>query len=152
MLGLVFWGGICSSRLQQRNMTLSHTDCRALVGQRSSGIEAGTHPTQLHDLSCLMWLASWKYQVTLTCFTCHVRSWSRTGYKKHPQAQDNPMYCTGDWVVKAKAREAALIGSHLRNGQAFNFQHISKALHIYILLFFFLQIKPCHVEFTLETD
>lgn len=55
MHGFVWWGGICSPRPQQRNVALSRTGCRALVGDKSPGFGAA-NSTQLHDLTCLVWL------------------------------------------------------------------------------------------------
>lgn len=107
---------------------------------------------QLGGLACLVWLSGNHTSPWLAPFP----TWEHRAGRlpKYPKAQVNPMYCTGDRVANAKAREAALIGKRLRNTDfSFSADPVSMYIsspHAYLLLFFFL--KPCHVEFTPETD
>lgn len=96
-------GRDCSSRAQQRN--------GALGRDKSPGFGAA-NTSQLCNLAYLVWLAGnhgspWLAPVAMNT--------EQDRMQKDPKAQANPMYCTGDGLVNAKAREAALMGKHLRN-------------------------------------
>lgn len=120
-------------------MALSRTECRALVGDKSPGFGAA-NSTRLHDLTCLVWLTGKHRLPWLAPFAMWVMEQGRL--QKYPKAI--PMYCTGDdWVVNAKAREAALIGKCLRNTDfQFSADPMSTFLsnpHTYRLFLFFLK-------------
>lgn len=123
---------------QQRSTSLSHTVCRALGGDESPGCGAAK-PTQLHGLTSLVWVAGNHCRLGWHHLPHGVMEQNRL--QKYSKAPVKPIYCTGDWVVDAKAREAALIGKCLRNTDfqcpADPMSTVLSCPHVYLLPFLF---------------
>lgn len=112
--------------------------CRALGGDESPGCGAAK-PTQLHGLTSLVWVAGNHCRLGWHHLPHGVMEQDRL--QKYSKAPVKPIYCTGDWVVDAKAREAALIGKCLRNTDfqcpADPMSTVLSSPHVYLLPFLF---------------